>query len=353
MSARGTSSFPSARACSAPLLLLGLVALTPAPLAAQGFRIGTPVGADVKTLYEQGLEHLSAVQGRNGAFPGGAGVTGIALMAYLAGGEDPNHGRYAERVRGAVRAILNVQDGTTGFIPESMYHHGFAMLALAEAYGAVDERMLRESGPVPRSIGEALELAVHCAVTSQEQNPQHAWRYTPDSSDADTSVSGAVLMGLLAARNAGIVVPDTAIDGAIEYFRSMTMQDGSVGYSGFGGGDSLNRSAIATAALAVAKRKDLPAYTATLSYLRDRVEHESSYHAEYFRYYMAQALFQGDPELWRRWSRDNTQRALEWQRDDGAIHGPGGDAGGGPGYATGMMLLSVALEYCFLPVYER
>jgi hypothetical protein len=334
------------------LILAGLVLALPSPLAAQGVRIGTPVGADVKTLYEKGLAHLAEVQSPDGSFGHGPGVTGIALMAFLAAGEDPNHGRHAAVVHRAVRSILLQQDGRTGYIRDSMYHHGFAMLALAEAYGAVDETKLREAGGTPRSIAEALELAVRCAVTSQEQNPHRAWRYTPDTQDADTSVSGAVLMGLLAARNAGITVPDSAIDGAIEYFRSMTTRDGSVGYSGFGGGESLNRSAIATAALAVAKRKDAPAYAATLSYLRDRVEQESAYHAEYFRYYMAQALFQGDPELWRRWSRENTQRTLEWQKADGSIEGLEASHGG-PGYTTGMMLLSVALEFCFLPIYER
>jgi hypothetical protein len=97
-----------------------------------------------------------------------------------------------------------------------MYHHGFAMLALAEAYGAVDDRDLwaDASSSNYRSIGQALELAVRAAITSQKKNPLGAWRYSPDSNDADTSVSGAVLVGLLAARNAGIEVPDASIDKA-------------------------------------------------------------------------------------------------------------------------------------------
>ena len=61
-------------------------------------------------------------------------------------------------------------------------------------------------------MGESLELAVRAALTSQKKNSLGAWRYTPDSRDADTSVSGAVLVGLLGARNAGIEVPDEAID---------------------------------------------------------------------------------------------------------------------------------------------
>ena len=40
-----------------------------------------------------------------------------------------------------------------------------------------------------------------------------------------------VLVGLLAARNAGIEVPDEAIDKAINYFCKMTSSSGQVGYS--------------------------------------------------------------------------------------------------------------------------
>ncbi len=68
------------------------------------------------------------------------------------------------------------------------------MLALAEAYGTVDDRDLWERGQTSasqRSIGAALELAVRCAVTSQKKNPYGGWRYAPDARDADTSVSGA------------------------------------------------------------------------------------------------------------------------------------------------------------------
>jgi hypothetical protein len=333
-------------------LSVSLAATAGSRVDAQGVTIGSPVGAEVKTLYERGLAHLVTVQAPDGSFQG-IGVTGIAVMAFLASGEDPNHGRYAESVHRALRSIIVRQNGSSGYFPSSMYDHGFALLALAEAYGAVDESLLTSAGPLPRSIAEALELGVRCAVTSQEQNPSRAWRYAPESDDADTSVSGAVLMGLLAARNAGIEVPDRAIDSGIEYFVSMTSDSGTVAYSAFGGGDSLNRSAIALLVYSVAKRKSLPAFAATLGYLSDRVDQESGYHPEYFRYYMAQALYQADPELWRRWSRDNTQRILELQADSGAIGGFAGGLEDGSGYTTAMLLLSVALEFRFLPIYER
>ena len=133
-------------------------------------------------------------------------------MVFLASGEDPNFGQYSGNVRRAVRSLITDQDGNTGYLGNSMYHHGFAMLGLAEAYGAVDDRRVWPDGKKGRTIGKALELAVRAALTSQKNNSRGAWRYSPTDTEADTSVSGAVLVGLLAARNAGIEVLE--IDGS-------------------------------------------------------------------------------------------------------------------------------------------
>jgi hypothetical protein len=166
-------------------------------------RIGEAVPRDVRELYEKGLQYLVKTQSENGDWPGGQqgpGVTGLGLMVFLASGEDPNFGLYSNNVRRAVRSIISNQDANTGYFGNSMYHHGFAMLGLAEAYGAVDDRHVWPGGKKPRTIGAALELSVRAAITSQKKNPAGAWRYSPDSTDADTSVSGAVLVGLLSPR---------------------------------------------------------------------------------------------------------------------------------------------------------
>jgi hypothetical protein len=272
-------------------------------------------------------------------------------MAFLASGEDPNFGLYSTQVRRAVRSIIRGQNANTGYLGNSMYHHGFGMLALAEAYGAVDERTLWEAGEKHVSIGQALELAVRAALTSQKKNPLGAWRYSPDARDADTSVSGSILVGLLAARNAGIEVPDEAIDKAISYYQSMTSNAGEVGYSGLGGfGESLARSSIATLVFSVARRKDLPQFKATVGYLATRIETPAanSGWAEYTRYYQAQALFQGDVEAWEKWNKLLIRQLKQSQQPDGSFTGQQG-----AGLSTSMSLLALALNYRFLPIYER
>ena len=314
-------------------------------------RFGGRIPPEVDTIYQRGLAWLASKQTENGNWQdgnSGAGVDGICVMAFLASGEDPNFGRYANNVRRALRSIIKSQQAETGYLPNSMYHHGFAMLALSEAYGTIDESLLWEGGKDPkvRSIGAALDLAVRAASTSQKKNRWGGWRYSPDATDADTSVTGAMLMGLLAARNAGMDVPDETVNNALEYLRRSTGRDGSVAYSGgIGGGGSLNLTAISALTAAVARQRDPEKFPATLKRLTSDLEHRETNYAEYFRYYMAQALFQGDYEAWQKWNAATVRVLHETQREDGSFNGSS--------YSTGMSLLAVALNYRFLPIYER
>ena len=344
-------------------ICLTAVLVIPMDLFAQApnIRFGEVVPRDVREIYDKGLQYLVTTQNEAGDWKNGGeqgpGVTGLCLMVLLASGEDPNYGLYSNNIRRALRNIISGQDGSTGFYAgnmghSSMYNHGFAMLAMAEAYGAVDDRNLWTGNEKnKRTIGQSLELAVRAALKSQNKNPFGGWRYSPDATDADTSVSGAVLVGLLAARNAGIEVPDESMDKGIGYFAKMTSTAGHVGYSGgFGGFDeSIPRISIATLVYAVARRKDLPQFKATLGYLTTRIEAASAEHyAEYGRYYQAQALFQGDVEAWEKWNKLLIRDLKRTQAQDGSIPGQHGATLG-----TSMSCLALALNYRFLPIYER
>lgn len=329
-------------------------------------RYGDPVPRDVREVYDAGIRYLLKTQDASGAWTdgqAGPGVTGMAVMVLLASGEDPNHGPYREPIRKALRSMILAQDATSGFLGsgqghDSMYQHGFGMLALAEAYGAVDDRGLwTGAAGKGRSIGQALELAARCAVTSGKNNPQGAWRYSPEARDADTSVTGAVLMGLLAARNAGIEVPDEAIDRAVRYVASMTAANGQVGYSGSAGGGSDAVTSIGVLVTAIARQKGLPHYAKSLAYLKGRSRDPQGAmegYPTYTRYYRAQALFQGDVEAWERWNAGLVKELKAMQSKDGSFSGFAGRGGGFGGTVdTTLALLALAVNYKFLPVYER
>lgn len=325
-------------------------------------KYGDPVPRDVRDMYDAGVRFLVKTQQPSGAWndnQSGPGVTGMAMMVLLASGEDPNHGPYRDAIRKAIKNMIDAQNAQTGFLGgagghDSMYQHGFGMLALAEAYGAVDDRGLGAA----RSIGAALELAVRAAVMSAKANPYGAWRYGPDAKDADTSVSGAVMMGLLAARNAGIEVPDETITRAIKYFASMTGPNGQVGYSGSPGGGSDAVASIAVLVEAIARKKDLAEYKRSLVYLKGRslagaAAGGGDGYPAYTRYYRAQALFQGDVEAWEQWNAGLVRELKALQGKDGSFSGFAGRGGSGGTVDTSLALLALAVNYKFLPVYER
>ena len=356
-------------------IAIAIVAMTAAGFArGEGplVKYGDPVPRDVREIYDAGIRYLLKTQNADGSWKdgqAGAGVTGMAMMVLLASGEDPNYGPYRVPIRKALRSMLNLQDGGTGFLGgeaghDSMYQHGFAMLAIAEAYGVVDDRGLwTEPGAQAgkgsgRPIGKALELAVRRAVSSGKQNPLGAWRYGPDAKDADTSVSGAVLMGLLAARNAGIEVPDETIDRAIKYYVSMTGGNGQVGYSGSAGGGSDAVTSIGVLVYSIARRQELPQYKAAARYLVSRgsgtVQPGMDGYPGYTDYYRAQALFQCDVTAWEKWNTGLVKTLKAMQANDGSLSsGRGGMGAGGSTVTTSLYLLSLAVNFKFLPVYER
>jgi hypothetical protein len=169
-------------------------------------------------------------------------------------------------------------------------------------------------------------------------------------------VSGAVMMGLLAARNAGIEVPDETISRAIRYFVSMTGANGQVGYSGSPGGGSDAVTSIAVLVEAIARRKDLAEYKRSLAYLKERSLSAAAAgdgYPAYTRYYRAQALFQGDVEAWEKWNAGLVRELKGLQAKDGSFSGFAGRGGSGGTVDTSLALLALAVNYKFLPVYER
>lgn len=335
--------------------------------AVQGIEtIGQKVPPEVRTIYRNGLQYLADKQKKDGSWPTSsgfgsetAGVAAICTMAFLSSGEDPNFGRYATQIRRGVRHIILAQNPKSGMFKGNTYDYGFALLLLAEAYGAVDDELLwgDYKGRNKRTIGEALELAVRAAIVSRKKKKlvHKHWFSTGSSAAAgipDTSVAGSVMIGLLAARNAGISVPDHTIELAVDYFEFMTNKDGSVGYmthpaSAYG--NSMARSSITTLCLGIAKRKDSKAYKAARDYIVDNIELEYDTHLFYGRYYMAQALFQSDYESWKKWNELTIRRTRNIQNEDGSL----GKSAYGSNYSTGISLLGLALNFRILPIYER
>jgi len=300
------------------------------------------IPAQVETMYTRGLRYLANSQDASGAWGGGSGsrsgVVSLCALAFLAHGEDPNNGQYAKKISKCIDYILAKQkENAEGYIGPQMYDHGFATLALAECYGMVEDKR----------IAPALKKAVDLILKAQEVNPRKGWRYDPTTRHADTTVSGCQIVALLAARNAGIAVPDDAINKGLAYMRSCRSSNGSYGYTSKGSG-RLTLTAIGSLCYSLAKKKDEAGNKKSTEYLKTNIRTQDSSYPFYFRYYMSQALFQADEELWKTWNKDNIRLLSVTQLPDGSWAGNHGNA-----FSTSGALLSLALNYRFLPIYEK
>lgn len=322
-------------------LALLLAAAAAAPAQDLPRRPDDPVPPQVDTMFERGLAYLARSQNDQGAWNDSMGsepgVVALAVVAFLAHGEDPNHGPYAANIRKGIDYLLANQNQGNGYIGSSMYNHGFATLALAEAYGMVDN---------PK-IAPALKKCVDLILSAQKRNNSDAWRYTPDSTDADTTVSGCQLVALFAARNAGLPVPEEAIRKGLAYMARCRGGDGSYGYTSASGGKP-TLTAIGVLCLALAKEKEGKGYQSSVEYLRKQMNYRDRHYPYYFEYYMSQALFHADPAAWEEWNGLNIRYLSASQSRDGSW--PGNK---GPSFNTAGSLLSLALNYRYLPIYEK
>lgn len=323
----------------ASILLLGIAV----PAVAQDLprRQDDAVPAQVDLIYERGLKYLAESQNARGSWNDNTGsepgVVGLVVAAFLAHGEDPNHGPYAKNIRNALDFIISQQNDRTGYIGSSMYNHAFATKALAESYGVIDHP----------GIAPALKKAVDLILSAQSRNRFGAWRYTPDSRDADTTVAGSQLVTLFAARNAGIGVPDEAIKKGLAYLARCRGSDGSYGYTSSSGGKP-TLTAIGSLCFSLAKETDSKGFEASLAYLKKNLDYRDRYYPYYYEYYMSQALFHADEEVWREWNSRNIRYLGTIQSRDGSFPGNQGSA-----FSTAGALLSLALNYRFLPIYEK
>lgn len=323
------------------VLALALGILAPGLARGQATFTGSAeiIPSQVERMYVKGMDFLVRTQSPDGSWPDESqnrpAITALAVVSLLAHGDDPNFGPYKTPIHRGLDFILKQQLASSGYIGPTMYNHGFATLALAESYGEVDD---------PR-LGPALKQAVKLIITVQQANSFSAWRYSPEEKDADTTVSGAQMVALMAARNAGIPVPEKSIQDGLHFYYSCQTGDGGIGYQSAVGPNG-TRTAIGCLVMALAKEKNTPAFQSAFQFLQNA--QETPQYPAYYRYYASQAFFQASPAAFDQWNHENINALRASQAADGSWDGQVGQT-----FNTAGSLLSLALNYRYLPIYER
>ncbi len=323
----------------------------------------TPVDPRADSAAARALEYLKSAQKDSGAWTFGDGreatsITSLSVMAYLACGHVPGEpGPYRETIEKGIRYVVSHQQPNGLLVSNSingpMYCHGISTLMLAEVAGMTTDPAL--SSEVRESLSKGVDVILRAQAINKNDNNAGGWRYQPDSRDSDISVTGWQVMALRASKDAGCTVPTEAIDRAVEYLRRCASKDGGFGYQP-GGGANNPRTGTGTLALEICGAHLSPEAVSGAEYLtqKDNAPRWSSQYFFYEVYYAPQALFQVGDKYFQAYYPKLVEILLDHQEKDGSwLSGDGNDRTAGRSYCTAMGVLALAVEYRYLPIYQR
>jgi hypothetical protein len=324
---------------------------------------------EARRALESGLDWLARAQaeGLDGSLPvadaaqrAPVAVTALAALAWMAGGTTPERGEHGEALAAAIDYLLGKTDltpgsprlgyvGADGDELSRMHGHGFATLALAEAYTA-SPRSARG-----KRLKQALTEAV--ALIERTQGTEGGWYYDPRrESNHEGSITIALVQALRAAKAAGVRVDPDVVARAESYVERSQNEDGRFRYS-----LHIDQTSVALTAAAIATLNAAGTYegdaisSGTKAIWRDldlRLEGggEDPRFPYYERLYLAQAFWQHHEEgHFDRWWPRERALTLADQRPDGSW----GDPEHGDAYATAMNCLVLALPEAVLPAFQR
>lgn len=327
---------------------------------------------DVDLAIQRGIAFLISKQRDDGAITDrqyDTTMSALAIMALASVGATPN--MPDERGQAARRALDFVlsegrqdKEGYFGNRDGSrMYGHGITTLMLTEMLGmGADETQ-------DQLIHMRCQAAINLILSAQRQKKasqyRGGWRYTPNSNDADLSVSVWQLMALRSAKNDGLQVPAEAIVEAQGYLRrSYTTRldlqgnpsepTGGFSYLPNNRNPTFAMTAAGLLAMQVCGEYESPLVLGAAQWLR---EHPPKWKERFFfygTYYYAQGMHQRGGEHAKVAEQLVSGLLLKRQQADGSWASPGGEeSGAGKVYTTSMAILSLSVNYYYLPIYQR
>jgi len=328
---------------------------------------GVPPG--LIPLIEPGLIWLAKAQERDGrwscrnwegAGDHDAGMTGLALLAFLGRGHTHLRGKYKTTISRGLTWLATNQKANGSFGWTTFYEQGIAAMAVSEAYG-----MTRQA-----RLGRMAQAAVDYIIAEQPEHGGFRYRGGTTKREGDTSVTGWQVMAIKSALLADLRVPDSAVERSRTFLNNVRRDYGQSSY--LVGED---RSGPSVSAIAMSCRQYIGGegtesdVRASADYLlkhstpgkgKDRLVGDL-----YYTYYSTLAMFQMGGEYWYRWNKaffrplaagqirdkrfDSRGRSLTGSWDP-ANHAWG--ARGGRVYTTAMAILCLEVYHRFTPMYR-
>jgi len=280
------------------------------------------------------------------------GITGLALLSFLAGGHSHLDGPWQDTVRDGIGFLVSKQDSTGSLSGEArlfarMYCHSMALLAISEAYAMTGDPDLRD----------AVQRGVNYSVQAQNRY-DGGWRYQ-SGDEGDMSQLGWQALALHSAEIGGISVPEETIAKMHVFIDSCAVRKG--------GGVAAYRPGHAPSTTMTAE--SLAARYVLGQSVPNRVVREAKFEITgdmpsadkpnlYYWYYGTMALyFAGGPE-WEQWNENVKAELLSSQLHAGDNRGSWEPNGvwasyGGRVYSTAMSALILEVYYRYLPTTQQ
>ena len=293
------------------------------------------------------------------------GLSGLALLTFLAHGETTASEKYGQTVERGMRFLVARQNEKGEFLRTEgaggVYGHAIATYAISEAYG-----MTR----IP-SLKPVMERAIDVLIKGQHRHG--GWvMYTYSGGDSgrwDVSLTGFCVQALKAAFIAGADNQGLkeSMDRAANFLKERQFEDGSFPYSAANRGRQPNMTAVAVLCLQLLGYSGDNATRSGLHFLRDADANwqRPEQAPLYSWYYVTQTKFHQGGGSWTSWNNKFAPALIRNQNEDGSWLSPGfalqgdgvtrefrGAEVNSKVYATTFAALSLQVYYRFLPTYQ-
>ena len=281
------------------------------------------------------------------------GLTGLALLVFLAHGETPKSKNYGNTVSKAINWLVNDP------AQKETYSNAIKAYALSEAYAMTGNY----------AIQEPLITFMDILVKGQQSSGGYDYKYSADEGRQDLSAAGWNYQAMKAAKGAGIEVEglEDAIYKSIDYLKKA----GARSDAGFGFGYDLAKpvskkprmrpvGVLCLQLFGEGETKEIQdeldaIATTDLQALKWANPPSSSL---YHWYYATQCMFQAGGKKWKLWNSTfqnelkNNQNPVGYWEYPGSSHGPPGDLGLKI-YATCFASLMLTVYYRYLPMTAK
>ena len=265
-----------------------------------------------------------------------AGVTGLALLAFLGAGYDSQlHGPYLDTVRNGLKYLKNDPGRRRAASGRR------ATTATPTRTPARRSRCARRTRRRKQLPWQQVRARQGLAYINACQNPYKAWRYGKQPGDNDSSVTGWMLMALKAAKDAGIPINERTMKDGLAFIDSMTDEDtGRTGYIKKGElpvrPEGLHREVPRDRVRVAHRGRDVLARSSATPPIRRLMKAGAELLAKklpvwdeakgsidmYYWYYGTLAMFQIGGDHWERWNKNLKTVVIDNQHaKDGCTRG--------------------------------